>query len=177
MKLIWSPFDRIGLGRIVQLINKTNQFNLTTRRMTEDDVRAMIDDPSVIGLQLRLVDRFGDNGIIAIVIGKLDADQQCHIDTWLMSCRVLKRGVEEATLALLVEQAGRRGATSLVGLYIPTAKNGMVAGHYAHLGFTTQDAEPDGRHRGAPANRVLRRRGECDRNRRWPLGPGAGPLA
>ncbi len=71
MQLIWRRFDRLGLQRIVQLINKTNQFNLTTRRYTEEDVLAVMDDPAAFGLQLRLIDRFGDNGIIAIVIGRL----------------------------------------------------------------------------------------------------------
>ena len=135
MRLIWRRFDRIGLGRIVQLINKTNQFNLTTRRTTEEQVLAVMADPRAFGLQLRLTDRFGDNGIIAVVIGRVDAQARCHIDTWLMSCRVLGRGVEAATLALVAERARALGAATLVGEYIPTAKNGMGADHYARLGF------------------------------------------
>ena len=136
MQMIWRPFDKIGLSRTVQLINKTNQFNLMTRRYTEDDVIAVMNDPAAFGLQLRLLDRFGDNGVIAIVIGKMIDTESCAIDTWLMSCRVLGRGVEAATLNLVAAAARRLGATRLVGEYRPTAKNGMVAGHYERLGFT-----------------------------------------
>jgi FkbH-like protein len=148
MKLVWRRFDRIGLGRVVQLINKTNQFNLTTRRKTEEQVLAIMADPRSFGLQFRLLDRFGDNGIIAVVIGRVgedggEGDRACHLDTWLMSCRVLGRGVEEATLALVAEQARALGATSLIGEYLPTAKNGMVSGHYEKLGFE-RIAERDG---------------------------------
>lgn len=152
MRLVWRRFDRIGLGRIVQLINKTNQFNLTTRRRTEEEVLAVIADPASFGLQIRLLDRFGDNGIIAIVIGRMsagggiDAGRACHIDTWLMSCRVLGRGVEDATLALLAEQALALGAVSLVGEYRPTAKNAMVAEHYDRLGFSRLSEQEDGGH-------------------------------
>ena len=84
MQLIVKPFDRVGLQRIVQLINKSNQFNLTTRRYTDEDVLAVMADPDAFGLQLRLLDRFGDNGVIAIIIGRLQADRDLLIDTWLM---------------------------------------------------------------------------------------------
>ena len=144
MRLIWRRFDRIGLGRVTQLINKTNQFNLATRRYTEEGVLAVMADPLAFGLQLRLTDRFGDNGIISIVIGRMEPGGVCRIDTWLMSCRVLGRGVEEATLALVVAQARELGATTLIGEYVPTAKNGMVAEHYAKLGFTEHEALPHG---------------------------------
>jgi FkbH-like protein len=136
MELICKSFDRIGLQRIVQLINKSNQFNLTTRRYAEEDVLAVMNDPRAFGLQLRLTDRFGDNGVIAIVIGRLQEDRSLYIDTWLMSCRVLGRQVEPTTLNLIAVQAGRMGAWRLVGEYIPTKKNGMVKDHYARLGFT-----------------------------------------
>ena len=144
MRLVWRRFDRVGLGRIVQLINKTNQFNLTTRRYTEEQVVAVMADPHAFGLQLRLTDRFGDNGIIGIVIGRVDAKSRCHVDTWLMSCRVLGRGVEAATLALIVEQARALGATTMLGEYVPSAKNGMVAEHYARLGFGGHETLPHG---------------------------------
>ncbi len=144
MRLVWRRFDRIGLGRIVQLINKTNQFNLTTRRYTEEQVLALMANPRAFGLQIRLLDRFGDNGVIAIVIGEMDAQNRCVMDTWLMSCRVLGRGVEAATLALVVEQAAGLGAEAVVGRYVPSAKNGMVAEHYARLGFAPLNATEDG---------------------------------
>ncbi len=136
MELIVKPFDRIGLQRIVQLINKSNQFNLTTRRYTDEDVLAVMGDPEAFGLQLRLLDRFGDNGVIAIIIGRLQETKDLLIDTWLMSCRVLGRQVEPTTLNLIAEQAKKLGAKRVVGEYIPTKKNGMVKDHYARLGFT-----------------------------------------
>lgn len=142
MSLGWRRFDRPGLARIVQLINKTNQFNLTTHRATDQDVLAVMDDPQAFGLQLRLADRLGDNGMIAVVIGRLTADHDCIIDTWLMSCRVLGRGVEAATLGLVVAEARGLGARRLVGEYRPTAKNDMVRDHYLKLGFDPDPSTP-----------------------------------
>jgi len=136
MRLVWRRFDRIGLPRIVQLINKTNQFNLTTRRYTEESVAEVMHDSSAFGLQLRLIDRLGDNGVIAIVIGKLQVSGDLLIDSWLMSCRVLGRQVEPATLNVVVSQAQMLGAGRLLGDYLPTPKNGMVRHHYERLGFT-----------------------------------------
>ncbi len=160
MQLIWRRFDPVGLSRTVQLINKTNQFNLTTRRYSEEDVLGVMRDNRAFGLQLRLLDRFGDNGIISIVIGRMqlapehDMEQNpgddgtdagdLLIDTWLMSCRVLGRQVEPTTLNLVAEQAQRLGARRLVGEYVPTSKNAMVRDHYARLGFTVVHAAEDG---------------------------------
>ncbi|HZK92457.1 MAG TPA: HAD-IIIC family phosphatase [Stellaceae bacterium] len=135
MRLLWRRFDRVGLNRTVQLINKTNQFNLTTRRYTEADVVGVMQDEQAFGVQLRLVDRFGDNGIIAIVIGRMQGEGDLLIDTWLMSCRVLGRQVEPTTLNLVAAMAKRLDARRLIGEYIPSAKNGMVRDHYARLGF------------------------------------------
>jgi FkbH-like protein len=135
MKLIWRRFDEIGLSRIIQLTNKTNQFNLTTRRVNEDDVKAIIADSGGFGLQLRLTDRFGDNGVIAIVVVKPLSREEVLIDTWLMSCRVLGRQVEPTTKNLVVSQAKALGAKVIFGEYIPTKKNGMVKEHYDKLGF------------------------------------------
>jgi FkbH-like protein len=143
MQLLWRPFDTVGLTRIVQLINKTNQFNLTTRRITEEEARAIMADERAFGLQLRLLDRFGDNGVVAIVIGRMAGDD-CVIDTWLMSCRVLGRQVESATLNLVAEQARRLGARRLIGDYLPTKKNGMVKEHYARLGFALERSDAEG---------------------------------
>ncbi len=136
MRAIWSRFDRVGQARTVQLINKTNQFNLTTRRVTDEQIAALIEDPRALTLQIRLTDTFGDNGIIAIVIGAFDpGTRDIRIDTWLMSCRVLGRRMEEETLNLVVRQARALGAERLIGAYRPTAKNGMVREHYPKLGF------------------------------------------
>ena len=144
MQLVWRRFDTVGLQRTVQLINKTNQFNLTTRRYSEDDVLALIHHPRAFGLQLRLIDRFGDNGIIGIVIGRMADDDDLLLDSWLMSCRVLGRQVEPTTLNLVADSAKRLGARRLVGEYLPTKKNGMVRDHYMKLGFTIAEAHPDG---------------------------------
>jgi FkbH-like protein len=139
MRLLWRRFDRVGLNRTVQLINKTNQFNLTTRRYSEADVLGVMQDNSAFGAQLRLVDRFGDNGIIAIVIGRMLDGEDALIDIWLMSCRVLGRQVESTTLNLAASLARELGARRLIGEYVPTPKNGMVRDHYAKLGFSAVD--------------------------------------
>jgi FkbH-like protein len=111
MEARWGRFDRVSQTRVVQLINKTNQFNLTTQRTNDEQISALIADPTALTLQIRLIDRFGDNGIIAIVSGRFAAE------------------------------ARRLGATRLIGVYRPTAKNGMVREHYARLGFTAMDAD------------------------------------
>ncbi|HEY6430782.1 MAG TPA: HAD-IIIC family phosphatase [Acetobacteraceae bacterium] len=144
MQLVWRRFDNVGLARIVQLINKSNQFNLTTRRYTEQGVLAVMDDPTTFGLQLRLLDRFGDNGVIAIIVGRLQQNHDLLIDTWLMSCRVLGRQVEPTTLNLVAAEAQRLGARNLIGEYIPTRKNAMVKDHYAKLGFAATETFPGG---------------------------------
>ena len=113
MELVWKRFDRIGLQRIVQLINKSNQFNLTTRRYTEEDVLAVMADPDAFGLQLRLIDRFGDNGIIAIISAG-SGERGPVYRHWLMSCRVLGRQVESTTLNLIAQQAKALGAPPAV---------------------------------------------------------------
>jgi FkbH-like protein len=145
MRMTWGRFDSIGQQRIVQLINKTNQFNLTTRRYTDAQVAAIASDPDAIGVQMRLLDRFGDNGIIAIVILRRQAPDAMLIDTWLMSCRVLGRQVESTTLNVVAQLARGMGARRLVGEYIPTAKNAMVRDHYEKLGFVPISRAPDGR--------------------------------
>jgi FkbH-like protein len=136
MELRWSPFTRTDQARVHQLINKTNQFNLTTRRYSAEEVAALVGAPDALTLQLRLSDQFGDNGIVSVIIGRLLDGGTVDLDTWLMSCRVLGRQVEAAALNLLVREAQRLGATRLLGRYRPSDKNAMVAGHYTRLGFT-----------------------------------------
>ena len=144
MKLAYKPFDDIGAVRITQLINKTNQFNLTTRRYSDAEVRALMADPDILSLQLRLTDRFGDNGIIGIVIGRhARHGGTLHLTDWLMSCRVLGRHVEEETLNIITELARARGVETVVGEYRPTDRNAMVKDHYAKLGFTAREADRD----------------------------------
>jgi len=122
------------MDRIAQLTNKSNQFNLTTRRYTIAEIEKFAQDPCCITLYGRLTDKFGDNGLISVVLAKLEGSQAV-VDLWLMSCRVLKRGMEQAMFDRLVEECQQRGIGSITGVYIPTAKNGMVEGHYPSLGF------------------------------------------
>jgi FkbH-like protein len=138
-----ARFDEAGRARITQLINKTNQFNLTTQRYSEAEVAAFEADPDAFGLQVRLQDRFGDNGMISVVLCKRAGDDWL-IDTWLMSCRVLNRRLEEGVLNVLHASARAHGIRRLVGSYRPTAKNGMVKDHYRKLGFTLAQESEDG---------------------------------
>lgn len=142
MKASLKPFDKIGRKRIAQLVGKTNQFNLTTRRYSELDIEKMEHDPSIYTLQVRLSDKFGDNGMISVVIVRKQ-NPIWIIDTWLMSCRVLKRRVEELVLQNLVASAKQDGATELCGEYIATPRNIIVADHYKNLGFIQSADETD----------------------------------
>ena len=142
----FAPFDAIGRTRIAQLINKSNQFNLTTRRYSEEEVARIEADPGRFTLQARLTDIFGDNGMISVVIADCGREAW-EIDTWLMSCRVLGRRMEEAVLAELVRAARAAGAAALIGRFIPTSRNMMVAQHYAKLGFEKQGEDPSGESR------------------------------
>ncbi len=143
MTCVIAPVDPVSRPRVAQLINKSNQFNLTTRRYTEAEVEVAERDPARHAVQIRLTDRFGDNGIISVIIAHKDP-AAWEIDTWLMSCRVLGRRVQEAALAHLAAAAAAEGASALVGRYKPSPKNRMVAQHYESLGFTQVDAQPDG---------------------------------
>jgi FkbH-like protein len=146
MSLRCTPFDSAARGRIVQLANKTNQFNLTTRRTSEAEVAAIEADPACITLQVRLSDKFGDLGLISLVVARKIATDptRAEIETWAMSCRVLGRKVEHGVLDSLVIQAAAAGVTQLIGRYRPSPKNSMVADHYANLGFHQIGREDNG---------------------------------
>lgn len=132
-------FDKFDVPRVAQLSQRSNQFNLRTVRYTEADIAALGKDPDVIDLTFTLKDKFGDNGLIAVVImKKLDAET-LFVDTWFMSCRVLKRGMESFTLNTMVAAAKAKGYKKIVGEYLPTLKNNMVKGHYTNLGFTKME--------------------------------------
>ena len=135
MRLLWQRFDTGNLRRTHQLINKTNQFNLTAQRYTEAELQEIMRDRSAFGLQFRLTDRFGDNGIIAVVIGRVRPDRTAELEAWLMSCRVIGRQVEVAMLNVVADVARRSGAARLVGRYHPTGRNQMVASFYPDRGF------------------------------------------
>jgi len=134
MEAVISEFTPVDAPRLSQLINKSNQFNLTTRRRSEADVLAVMNDSGCIGFSVRLKDRLGDHGLISIVIGERAGDTM-KIDTWLMSCRVLKRQVEEEVLNELARLAKKKGCVRLEGAYLPTARNEMVRDFYLRMGF------------------------------------------
>jgi FkbH-like protein len=134
MKAEIAPFAPVYIERISQLINKTNQFNMTTRRYTGAEVEVIAQDPGYVTLYGRLADRFGDNGLVSAVIGHI-VGEVLEMDLWLMSCRVLNREMELAMFDTLIEQCQLRGLRRIVGIYIATKKNGIVADHYSKLGF------------------------------------------
>jgi FkbH-like protein len=139
MEVEIAPFDEANLPRIVQLINKTNQFNLTTRRTTEAEIRKVMATPDWYTQALRVRDRFGDSGLTGILMACRQG--RCsHVHTWLMSCRVMGRRLEEMMHAALDRYARRQGFEAITGEYIPTAKNSVVADLYDRLGFTPEPA-------------------------------------
>jgi FkbH-like protein len=144
MTITFQPFDATGRPRIVQLINKSNQYNLTTRRYTDPEVTEAEDDPAVFTLQVRLADIFGDNGMISVIICRPGEAGVWEIDTWLMSCRVLGRKVEHMVLREVLEHARAAGIHKLAGTYRPTEKNKLVVDHYAKLGFNKVREEESG---------------------------------
>lgn len=138
-----DSFVPVYYDRIAQLTNKSNQFNLTTIRYTRADIERMATDDKYITLYGRLEDKFGDNGLVSVVIGQKIGDS-VEILLWLMSCRVLKRGMENAMLDALVERAKAVGARRLLGKFIPTKKNKMVAELFDSFGFTRLSEDENG---------------------------------
>ena len=138
MTITFGEIKSVDLGRAAQLINKTNQFNLTTRRCSQEELTETANLPESIALQFRLADRFGDNGLISVMVLRPAADDASvlDIDPWVMSCRVFGRQVEFEAMTIAVEAAQRRGIRAIRALYIPSEKNGVVAGLYESLGFT-----------------------------------------
>lgn len=137
-----DSFKPIYFDRIAQLTNKSNQFNLTTCRYSRADIENIANDNSYITLYGRLADKFGDNGLVSVIIGEKKADE-LHIRLWLMSCRVLKRGMEEVMLDALVEKAKENACDTLVSYYYKTNKNKMVADFYRNFGFSLLTANGD----------------------------------
>ena len=133
------PFQAFDIPRVAQLSQRSNQFNLRTVRYSEADIAQLVASPKHHTLAFDLNDKFGPHGLIAVVVLEEKEDNSLFIDTWFMSCRVLKRGMEDYMLGQLVELARTLGKDKLRGEYLPTAKNAMVKDHYKGLGF-----EPDG---------------------------------
>lgn len=142
MTSVVSGFNKFNTPRVAQLSQRSNQFNLRTVRYTEADIEALGQNPDVIDLSFTLEDKFGDNGLIAVIIMKKQDEETLFIDTWFMSCRVLKRGMEDFTLNTMVEAAREKGYKRIIGEYLPTPKNKMVENHYPSLGFQKLEGTP-----------------------------------
>ena len=141
-----QSFIPMYMSRIAQLTNKSNQFNLTTKRYSQSEIEEVAEDPKHITLYGKLGDKFGDNGVVSIVIGRIDGDNndELHMELWLMSCRVLKRDMEYAMMDELVEKAQAAGIKKIIGYYYPTAKNAMVKDFYALQGFEKISEDEEG---------------------------------
>lgn len=134
-----KAFDEAGYSRIAQLTQRSNQFNLRTVRYTENEIRKIAEDDNFLTLYCTLKDRFGDHGLVSVVIMRKENNQELFIDTWLMSCRVLKRGMEEYTVNKFMEAAKKRGFVKVNAEYIPTNKNMMVKDIYERMGFSVTE--------------------------------------
>lgn len=143
MQAYIDDFKPIYMQRIAQLTNKSNQFNLTTLRCSEDDIKNMQEADDYICLCGRLTDKFADNGLVTVVIANIE-DDVLHIRLWVMSCRVLKREMEDVMMNVLVEVAKKRGIDKIIGHYYPTAKNGMVKDFYGTMGYTKIHEDEEG---------------------------------
>ena len=138
-----APFADIYMSRIAQLTNKSNQFNLTTRRFTQTEIEEMAASDRYITLYGKLQDRFGDNGVVSVVIGEIK-DDGLHIILWLMSCRVLKRDMEYAMMDVLSDRCAASGIQRIFGYYYPTERNSMVRDFYSLQGFDRVSEDNDG---------------------------------
>lgn len=143
MKAEIGAFCPAYFSRIAQLTNKSNQFNLTTHRYSQSEIGQIAADPEYLTLYGRLEDKFGDNGVVSIVIGRKEKDV-LHIELWLMSCRVLKRDMEYAMMDALVKRCRDCGITQIYGYFYPTAKNAMVKDFYALQGFEKLEEDAEG---------------------------------
>ena len=137
-----KSFSSIYLDRTTQLTNKTNQFNLTTKRYTAGEIETIASSDKYIKIYGKLTDKYGDNGLIAITIGRVKKEK-CHIDLWLMSCRVLKRDMEFAMLDELVSQCKEKGVSEIIGYYFKSAKNNMVSLFYEKFGFELKETSDE----------------------------------
>lgn len=141
MKSAFGPFGKMEVPRIAQLTQRSNQFNLRTIRYTEEDITRITSDPDYYTFSFKLEDMFGDYGLVSIIILHKKNKEELFIDTWIMSCRVLKRGLEQLVLNELVSVAAKNGFKKVTGEYIPTPKNNMVKDHYKNLGFREEKNE------------------------------------
>jgi len=137
MSVRFGPFTAVDQPRVVQLINKTNQFNTTTRRYTSEEIAILTNLHSALTLQFRLLDRIGDNGLVSAMILRPTPEDEdvLEIENWVMSCRVFGRQLEHEAMNIAVEAARQRGARALVAEYIATSKNNVISALYSSLGF------------------------------------------
>lgn len=135
MLSVVESFNKFNIPRVAQLSQRSNQFNLRTVRYTDADIETLVSSEDFHTFSFTLEDKFGDNGLICVIILKKENNSTLFIDTWFMSCRVLKRGMEQFVLNIIANFAKENGVTILKGEYIPTAKNEMVKDHYKNLGF------------------------------------------
>lgn len=143
MEGVIKPFERMYLSRIAQLTNKSNQFNLTTKRYSQSDIENACEDR--LTFYGKLTDKFGDNGVVTVAIGRPEPKERAlHMELWLMSCRVLKRDMELALLDAIVHRCQKEGLQRIIGYYYPTAKNAMVKDFYAILGFDKISEDENG---------------------------------
>lgn len=138
MVSIVQPFNTFTIPRVAQLSQRSNQFNLRTIRYTEEEIRKISSSKEYFTRSFTLEDKFGDYGLIGVLILK-EENPALFIDTWIMSCRVLKRSMEYFILNDIVEVAKRNGYNYLIGEYLPTPKNGLVKNHYRDLGFILEN--------------------------------------
>ena len=138
-----KAFESVYIPRIAQLTNKTNQFNLTTKRYTKSEIEEVSDNEEYITLYGKLMDKFGDNGVVSVLIGKIK-NKELYIELWLMSCRVLKRDMEYAMMDELVKQCLNRGIKIIHGFYYPTSKNHLVKDFYKTQGFFKEREDSEG---------------------------------
>jgi FkbH-like protein len=138
-----ARFDQKRMGRIAQLFQRSNQFNLTTRRRSEAECKDLMLNPECYPLYVELRDRLGNHGLISLVVA-VHEEQELFLSDWLMSCRVLTRGVEQFLMNHCAEYAASRGYKWLAGEYRATAKNAMVKDFYAQFGFQPVSRSSDG---------------------------------
>ena len=143
MTAVIKPFEPLYLARIAQLTNKSNQFNLTTKRYTQAEIERCSTDQNYITLYGKLEDKFGDNGVVSVAIGRIEGDI-LQIELWIMSCRVLKRDMEFAMMDTLVSRCKEYGIATIKGYYYPTSKNAMVKNFYAIQGFLKEKEDENG---------------------------------
>jgi FkbH-like protein len=141
MSVVFGPFTSIEQTRVVQLINKTNQFNTTARRYTPEEITSLMSRSDVVTLQFRLLDRIGDNGLVSAMIARPTPEHGdvLEIESWVMSCRVFGRQLEFEAMNIAVEVARQQGIRALIGNYVPTSKNGVISGLFPSLGFVEVD--------------------------------------